>query len=295
MTERPQEQYLPMIEEALKTYLPRENCLQKELCSAMEYSLLAGGKRIRPILTLEFCRVCGGELEAALPFACAVEMVHTYSLIHDDLPCMDNDDLRRGRASNHKVYGEDMALLAGDALLTLAFETMLSPASIQKAGALRAASAAGILARAAGADGMVGGQVIDLKSEDQAISIDLLQAMDHAKTGALIKAAALMGCVVAGAGEAELAAADTFTENIGLAFQIVDDILDVTGQTAKLGKKVGSDQNNKKSTYVSLLGLEAARDTVKKLTNTAVGALVSFKTDTAYLTDLAYSLAKREK
>lgn len=295
MTERPQQQYLPMIEEALKRYLPRENCLQKELCSAMEYSLLAGGKRIRPILTLEFCRLCGGELEEALPFACAVEMVHTYSLIHDDLPCMDNDDLRRGRASNHKVFGEDMALLAGDALLTLAFETMLSPESILKAGAARAASAAGILARAAGSDGMVGGQVIDLMSEDQSVSIDILQVMDRAKTGALIKASALMGCVVAGADEQKLAAAGTFTDNIGLAFQIVDDILDVTGQTAKLGKKVGSDENNKKSTYVSLLGLEAARDTVIKLTDTAVSALSSFNMGTEFLTDLAYSLANREK
>lgn len=158
-------QYLSRIEEALASYLPAKDCLQKDVIEAMEYSLLAGGKRIRPTLTLEFCRVCGGDVQAAMPFACAVEMIHSYSLIHDDLPCMDNSDLRRGRPANHIQYGEDIALLAGDGLLTLAFETALSPKSIKLAGAQRGAEAARLLAKAAGAEGMVGGQVIDLQHE----------------------------------------------------------------------------------------------------------------------------------
>ena len=192
-------QYLSRIEEALASYLPAKDCLQKDVIEAMEYSLLAGGKRIRPTLTLEFCRVCGGDVQAAMPFACAVEMIHSYSLIHDDLPCMDNSDLRRGRPANHIQYGEDIALLAGDGLLTLAFETALSPKSIKLAGAQRGAEAARLLAKAAGAEGMVGGQVIDLQHENQRAPIEVLLEMDRKKTGALIQAAAQMGCAVAGA------------------------------------------------------------------------------------------------
>lgn len=175
------EQYCNQIETALKHYLPQTGGLQERLVQSMTYSLLDGGKRIRPILVLEFNRLCGGSQEAAMPFACAVEMVHTYSLIHDDLPCMDNDDMRRGKPSNHKVYGEDMALLAGDALQALAFEVMLSEESIAKAGAHRAASAAGILGKAIGADGMVGGQVIDLLSEGTKIPLETLRKMDEGK------------------------------------------------------------------------------------------------------------------
>ena len=175
-------QYLSRIEEALASYLPARDCLQKDVIEAMEYSLLAGGKRIRPTLTLEFCRVCGGDVQAAMPFACAVEMIHSYSLIHDDLPCMDNSDLRRGRPANHIQYGEDIALLAGDGLLTLAFETALSPESIKLAGAQRGAEAARLLAKAAGAEGMVGGQVIDLQHENQRAPIEVLLEMDRKKT-----------------------------------------------------------------------------------------------------------------
>ena len=243
---------------------------------------------------MEFCRLCGGNLLAALPFACAVEMVHTYSLIHDDLPCMDNDDMRRGRPSNHKVYGEDIALLAGDALLSLAFETMLSPRNAGLAGEDRAARAAGLLAKASGATGMVGGQVIDLQQEGKPTTIEVLQQMDEKKTGALIIAAAEMGCVIAGAEENKLAAARTYTRAIGLAFQIVDDILDVTADSKQLGKPVGSDETNQKNTYVSLLGLERSRGLVKELTEQAIKVLEQFPEDTSFLSDLARSLATRQ-
>ena len=287
--------YQIAIEEYLNTLLPEEDIRQSELIRAMRYSLLAGGKRIRPILVLEFCRICGGNVETVLPFACAVEMVHTYSLIHDDLPCMDNDDLRRGRPSNHKVFGEDIALLAGDALLTFAFETMLSPEAVGAVGAQRAAAAAGILASAAGAYGMVGGQVIDLKSEGTAVSLETLKVMDECKTGALIAASAKMGCVLSGADEKRLAAAEKYAQALGLAFQIVDDILDVTGDTKTLGKPVGSDTGNDKSTYVSLLGLENAEKAAEDLTRSAVAALDCFGQEGEYLAVLAQRLAERQK
>lgn len=288
-------QYQSMVEERLKQYLPKENLRQSVLFEAMRYSLLAGGKRIRPILVLEFCRACGGIIETALPFACAVEMIHTYSLIHDDLPCMDNDDMRRGRPSNHKVFGEDMALLAGDALLTMAFETMLSQETVGGVGTRRAAEAAGILAGAAGAHGMVGGQVIDLQSEGKSVPIETLRVMDDCKTGALICAAAKMGCVLGGGNQTQLSAAERYAKAVGLAFQIQDDILDVTSDTKTLGKPVGSDADNKKSTYVSLLGLEEARSKVQKLTDDAVAALECFGGGAESLRNLAVQLASREK
>ncbi|MGX8701437.1 polyprenyl synthetase family protein [Caproiciproducens sp.] len=292
----PREKHLiGRIDAKLAQYLPEEEIIQADLIRAMRYSLLGEGKRIRPILVLEFCRLCGGEEEAALPFACAVEMIHTYSLIHDDLPCMDDDDMRRGRPSNHKVFGEDIALLAGDALLTMAFEAMLSGEAVRLAGPERAAKAAGYLARAAGAHGMVGGQVIDLTSEGRAVSLETLKKMDENKTGALILASAQMGCVLAGAGGERLRAAESYARAIGLAFQIVDDILDVTGDTRTLGKPAGSDSENNKSTYVSLLGLEDASKTVDVLTAKAVEALGCFGGEAEYLTEFAKKLAVRKK
>ena len=287
--------YRSAVEDALGRFVPENSLAQSELFRAMRYSLLAGGKRIRPILVLEFCGLCGGDQEAALPFACAVEMIHTYSLIHDDLPCMDNDSMRRGRPSNHVVFGEAQALLAGDSLLTMAFEMMLSPESVGKAGAGRAAEAAGVLARAAGAHGMAGGQEIDLLSEGKQISMDELQKMDECKTGALIRAAAKMGCVLAGAGRSLIRAADEYAAAVGFAFQIVDDILDVKGNAEALGKPVGSDRENGKSTYVSLLGMENAERAVQKLTAAAVAALAAFHGDTDYLCNLAENLAKRDR
>ena len=286
-------QSLSRIEEALASYLPAKDCLQKDVIEAMEYSLLAGGKRIRPTLTLEFCRVCGGDVQAAMPFACAVEMIHSYSLIHDDLPCMDNSDLRRGRPANHIQYGEDIALLAGDGLLTLAFETALSPESIKLAGAQRGAEAARLLAKAAGAEGMVGGQVIDLQHENQRAPIEVLLEMDRKKTGALIQAAAQMGCAVAGADQKQREAAVEYAACVGLAFQIRDDILDVISDPETLGKPVGSDDKNEKSTYVSLLGMEKAQQLVNELTQQAESALSAFSEDTAFLREFAQSLANR--
>ena len=286
---------IELVDRKLEEYLPQEDVMQADLINAMRYSLLGGGKRIRPLLVLEFCRICGGDVNAALPFACAVEMIHTYSLIHDDLPCMDDDDMRRGHPSNHKVFGEDTALLAGDALLTMAFETMLSEESVRMAGAERAAAAAGILARAAGAYGMVGGQVIDLMSEGRVIDLNTLKEMDECKTGALILAAAKMGCVLAGANESQIEAAEKYAKAIGLAFQIVDDILDVTGNSETLGKPVGSDHENSKCTYVTLMGLDNAKIKALELTDAAVKALEGFESGTETLSRLARALVSRDK
>ncbi len=288
-------QYADQIETAIKAYLPKTGGLQDQLVQAMSYSLLGGGKRIRPILVLEFCRLCGGTQQAAISFACAAEMIHTYSLIHDDLPCMDNDEMRRGKPSNHKKFGEDMALLAGDALQALAFEVMLREDSIRAAGAVRAAAAAGILAQAIGADGMVGGQAIDLLSEGRQIPLETLRKMDEGKTGALISACVQMGCVLGGGTEQEVQAAKQYAANIGLAFQIVDDILDIEGDTVLLGKQVGSDTANQKSTYVSILGIEQAKALVQQLTNQAVDVLQIFERDTDYLKELAEYLAVRKQ
>lgn len=286
--------YTGRVQKALEKYVPETQLLQNELFRTMQYSLLAGGKRIRPVLLLEFCGVCGGDQEAALPFACSIEMIHTYSLIHDDLPCMDNDEMRRGKPSNHMVFGEAQALLAGDSLLTMAFETMLSPDCIASVGAQKAAAAAGILARASGAYGMAGGQMIDLQSEEKQIPAETLIQMDECKTGALILAAAKMGCVLAGTGEQELHAAEKYAKSVGLAFQVQDDILDVTGDQSTLGKPVGSDTEKAKSTYVSTLGMEKAKKLVAELTDAAVSALECFGARGEYLQKLALSLAERK-
>lgn len=281
-----------IIEKALIDYLPEKDCLEKNLILSMEYSLKAGGKRIRPRLVLEFCSLCGGDINDALPLACALEMIHTYSLIHDDLPCMDNDDYRRGKPSNHKVYGEDIALLAGDALQSLAFETATS--HITPENAYRVAKAVNNLASYCGATGMVGGQVIDIENEGKSSEIEILKEMDRKKTGAIIKSACEMGCILAGASQTEIEKAKQFGESIGLAFQIQDDILDVTADQEKLGKPVGSDKENEKSTYVSLLGLDKCRELVDELTNKAIESLEFFSGDSTQLKALALSLAKRD-
>lgn len=263
-----------------------------DLYDAMLYSLLAGGKRIRPILTLEVCRMCGGEVELALPFACAVEMVHTYSLIHDDLPCMDDDDLRRGRPTNHKVYGEATAMLAGDGLLTAAFEIMA--AQRDKLPAERVVEAVSCLANAAGGRGMVGGQALDLAGEGHGLSEQDLYEIHSLKTGAMIIAAVELGCIVAGAGPEERQAVGTYAAKLGLAFQIKDDMLDVESSTEEFGKPVGSDAANGKNTFVSLKGLEHCRDEVKALTEQATAALERFR-DNSFLTELAWQLERRTK
>lgn len=268
----------------------------RDLYESMRYSLLAGGKRIRPVLTLEFARLAGlADWKTALPMACALELVHTYSLIHDDLPCMDNDDMRRGRPANHKVYGESQALLAGDGLLTKAFETALSPEALRTVGAERAARAAAVLAFCAGERGMVGGQCIDLETENQIVPLDVLRVKDTGKTANLMMAACMMGCIAAGADEERVEAAKDYALHIGLAFQIRDDILDVVGSAEELGKNTGIDAQNNRCTYVSLLGLERAQEMVDAYTAAALDALTVFSGDTAFLHDFAVGLATRSK
>lgn len=286
-------EYGELVGRALEDYLPHGELPQKNVFDAMRYSAMAGGKRLRPVLVLEFCRICGGDVKAALPFACAVEFVHTYSLIHDDLPCMDDDELRRGRPSCHVKFGEATALLAGDALLSLAFETALCNNSIDKVGPENACRAAGELARASGAVGMVGGQIIDLESEGRKISLQTLEFMHRNKTGALIVAAAKMGCIAAGADEKRIEAAGEYAIRLGLAFQIVDDLLDVEGDAAKLGKPTGSDSANEKTTYITHLGVEKSRAIVGRLTSEAISKLDAFE-DGSFLAELSLMLSKRE-
>ena len=283
--------YKDLIQESLKKYMPENKATYSELYESIRYALLAPGKRIRPILTLLFCELCSGEINKALPFACAVEMIHTYSLIHDDLPCMDDDDMRRGRPSNHIVYGEDTALLAGDALISLAFETMLKDDNLSESDMLDAYKAAKVLA--VESRKMVEGQIIDLKHEGKQIDIEILREMDEKKTCALISAACEIGCIIAGASDNERKAAREFAVSIGMAFQIMDDILDVTADEESLGKPVGSDESNNKSNYVSILGLEKSKMLVEEYTNRSIKALSQFDGDTKNLIDLAVSLSSR--
>ncbi len=276
--------------EYFKDHLPQ----YKLIFESMEYSVKNGGKRVRPLLTLLFCDACGGNVNFALPFAHAVEFVHTYSLIHDDLPCMDNDDYRRGKPSNHKVYGEAFALLAGDGLLTAAFERISQGCLEGLYDSETAISGVSALSSLAGSRGMIGGQVIDLLNENNLqVDFETLQLMDSLKTGALIEAACVLGCIVAGADEEKLEAARTFAQNIGLAFQIKDDILDVTSSLEKLGKLTGSDTQNGKSTYVTLMGVEKCQTLVEKLTEDAMNSLELFENNEA-LKAYAEFLAHRE-
>lgn len=287
-------QYAAMTEEMLSRYLScEESCIYKTIYDAVKYSALAGGKRLRPALLLEFCRVCGGEIEKALPFAAALEMIHTYSLIHDDLPCMDNDALRRGKPTNHKVFGEGMAVLAGDALLNRAFEVILDPRNTQGLAADGVLRAANQLARAAGMDGMIGGQVVDLESEGKAISLERLMLLQQLKTGCLIRVAAVIGCLLAGKSDGRtMQAAEVYGDRLGLAFQIQDDLLDIEGDSAVLGKSIGKDAQSEKSTFPALLGMERCHAVVAQLTNEAIDAVALFQ-DHEFLVQLAQSLASR--
>ena len=289
-----QEEYKKLIEEHILDFLPDIDHKSITLYESMKYSLTAGGKRIRPILLLAAAEFTGCKIEAAIPYACALEYIHTYSLIHDDMPCMDDDDLRRGMPTNHKVYGEAFALLAGDGLLTAAFERITD---LHKSGLYSAdvaVNAIYTLSHLAGSRGMIGGQVIDLINEDNAdADIDSLMLMDNFKTGALIEAACVMGCIVAEADEDKKKAAAEFAKKIGLAFQIKDDILDVTGTLEKLGKMAGSDMQNGKSTYVTLIGVEKCQELVDKLTEEAMSALDAFD-DNEALKEYAEYLSKRD-
>lgn len=285
--------YLQQVNEALPGFLPQGEAAQKTVFDAMSYSLMAGGKRIRAIMVMAFCQLCGGDPAQAVPFAAAIEMIHAYSLIHDDLPCMDDDDMRRGKPSCHIAFGEANALLAGDGLLTLAFETMLDPKNTGSLPADRVLKAASVLAGAAGANGMVGGQVIDLENEGKQIPFELLKTLDRLKTGALIRASAMMGCVVAGAGEETIRRAERYAAAVGLAFQIVDDILDVTADQETFGKPIGSDAENEKTTYITLFGIERSRQIVQELVEEAKDAIRGSVLDDSFLYDLAEMLAVR--
>lgn len=286
--------YSEMVERQLMAYLqPQEDKGQGIIFEACRYSAMAGGKRLRPALVLEFCRLSGGTVETALPFACALEMIHTYSLIHDDLPCMDDDDLRRGKPTNHKVFGEAMAVLAGDGLLNLAFETASDPALTARIGADVQVKAIRALSRASGMAGMIGGQVLDMQAEGTRISLEQLQTLQELKTGALICVAAQLGCLLGGATAEQTAAALEYARCIGLAFQIQDDILDIEGEEAALGKPIGSDAENEKSTYPALLGLARCHERVRELSEQAVAALTPFA-DAGMLPALACTLAERK-
>lgn len=285
------ESYSDLVDSRLEVLLEGQEKAVQDLTDAMRYSTMIGGKRIRPVLVLEFCRVCGGDPDHALDLACALEMIHTSSLIHDDMPCMDNDDMRRGQPSCHKKFGENTALLAGDALEAYAFEVAAGADLPAKA----VVEAVKLLAKATGPYGMLGGQIMDVENESRDdVALDRLEATHQKKTGALIRVACELGCIAAGASKELRKAAVEYGKNLGLAFQVCDDILDVTGNELLLGKPVGSDEEEEKATYVTLLGLDAAKQTAKDYTDQAYQALEAFD-DNGFLRDLTESLLTREQ
>ena len=279
-----------LVEQALNQELYREAPLDAKLAESMEYSLMAGGKRLRPILVMAAADAVGADGAQFVTTGCALEMIHTYSLIHDDLPAMDNDDYRRGKLTNHKVYGAGLATLAGDALLTLAFEVLLRQSGVSDATRLAVVRE---MAMAAGMNGMVGGQAIDLASEGHRIPMEQLKKMHMGKTGALFRAAIRSGAILGGADDAQLAALTRYADAFGLAFQITDDILDVIGDEAAIGKPVGSDERNHKSTYVTLLSLEKAQELAQETVNDAISALDGFGDEAAFLRGLVQMLIER--
>ncbi|MGM9560353.1 polyprenyl synthetase family protein [Anaerovibrio slackiae] len=283
---------IKLIEAALLKELRAETALVPRLAESMEYSLMAGGKRLRPILVMAAADAVGARGTDFVQAACGIEMIHTYSLIHDDLPAMDNDDYRRGKLTNHKVFGEALAILAGDALLTQAFEVILRQQGVPAQVLLEVLREMSI---AAGPNGMVGGQVIDMLSEGKRISMEELRKMHMGKTGALFRAAIRSGAILGGASEAQLAALTTYADCFGLAFQITDDILDVVGDEAVIGKPVGSDERNEKSTYVTLTSLDEAKKLAADTVQQALEALEIFGDEAKFLRDLVKMLLERNK
>ena len=281
-----------LVEQALSGELAKTDILDNTLRESMSYSLMAGGKRLRPVLLMAAADAVGADGTKFLPVACALEMIHTYSLIHDDLPAMDNDDYRRGKLTNHKVYGDGIAILAGDALLTLAFTVILRQKDAAPEALLRVVDE---ISRAAGAEGMVGGQVLDIKAENRSISMEELRRVHMGKTGALFHAALRSGAILAGATEQQLAALTAYADHFGLAFQITDDILDVIGSAEEIGKPVGSDAKNHKSTYVSLTSLSEARDLARRTVDEALDALSIFGAEAEFLRELVSYLVNRKQ
>ncbi len=282
------------VENALRNNFVRKEGIEQQIYDAMEYSLFAGGKRLRPVIMLGVHEIYRNNNQAVLPFACAIEMIHTYSLIHDDLPAMDDDDYRRGKLSNHKKFGEAIAILAGDGLLNMAFEVMLRESlklDIDKALLLKAIST---IADSSGTKGMIGGQVVDMFCEESINNISDLEYLHRHKTGAIIKSSAIVGGLLGGASEDELTNIEKFADKLGLAFQIQDDILDVEGNEEKLGKPIGSDADNNKKTYVSMIGLDESKKLQEKLTNEAIEALSIFGDKANMLVELCKYLLSRE-
>ena len=282
-----------VIEEILKAYMPKEEGPQKLIMEAMNYSVTVGGKRLRPMLMQETYRLFGGEGDAVEPFMAAQEMIHTYSLVHDDLPAMDNDEYRRGKKTTWVAYGEDMAILAGDGLLNYAFETALK--AFGKADAMKVAECLKILAGTAGIYGMIGGQVVDVMSEEKKIDKETLLFIHRNKTSALIQSSMMIGAVLAGASKEDVDKIEKIGEDIGLAFQIQDDILDVTSSLEVLGKPVGSDEKNEKTTYITLEGFEKSKKDVEEISHRAIEGLKSFERENQFLNELVEMLIHREK
>lgn len=288
--------YYNKVEQALPNFLPSADLPQNEVIHAMKYSLCGGGKRVRAVLLLAFYELFSKEsnITHALPFAAAIEMIHAYSLIHDDLPCMDDDDLRRGKPSCHIEYGESTALLAGDGLLTLAFEAISRPENLEHFSAEQIVNAVHTYAFAAGTEGMIGGQILDLENEEKKASEDELKQADKLKTGALFKAAITVGGILGNATKEQLTAIGEFADKIGLVFQIADDILDATSTQEKLGKPIGSDKENEKTTYVTIYGVDKAGQIADGLTSDAVEILNSLNLDTSFIEKYTKELTKRD-
>lgn len=293
--EKAREAKVKEIEEILQTYLPKKEGFQKIIMEAMEYSLMAGGKRIRPMLMQEMYHLFGGKEKLIYPFMAAIEMIHTYSLVHDDLPAIDNDDYRRGRKTTHVVYGEDMGILAGDALLNYAFETAATAFADFPEDSLLIGKAMGILAKKAGIYGMIGGQVTDVRETGHKLSREKLDFIYALKTGALIESSMMIGAVLAGASEEEIKQAEKIAAKTGFAFQVQDDILDVTSTSETLGKPVHSDEKNEKTTYVTLVGIEEAEKIVERESEEAIRILETLPGEKGYLTWLLEELIHREK
>lgn len=290
-----QEKNISYIEDVLKNYLPKNPSFQKTIYDAMEYSVMAGGKRLRPMMMYQAYKMFGGEdKELIEPFMAAIEMIHTYSLVHDDLPAMDNDTYRRGRKTTHVVYGEDMGILAGDALLNFAYETAIKGASAAKV-AKNAINALGILSKKAGITGMVGGQVVDVELTGKKLDEERLDFIFKLKTGALLEASLMVGAALAGADEKYIGLMEQAGLNIGMAFQIQDDILDVTSTTEELGKPVHSDEKNDKTTYVSLYGLEKSHEDVEKYSKKALSIMEELPYENQFLYTLIEKLINRRK
>jgi geranylgeranyl diphosphate synthase type II len=284
-----------LVDEALEKLLPPGDDLPVSLHRSMRYSVFAGGKRIRPILMLAACEAVGGDKDSAMPAACAMEMIHTYSLIHDDLPAMDDDDFRRGNPTNHKVFGEAIAILAGDALLTQAFIAMSDPALAGKVPPAALVAVINEIGRCAGSFGMVGGQVVDMESEGKSdIDLPTVQYIHTHKTGALIKASVKAGALLGGADDAELAALTSYGEVVGLAFQIADDILDIEGTTEQIGKDAGSDEARGKATYPALVGLSESKKRAGELVGMALDVLAGFDGKAEPLREIARYIVARK-